>query len=86
MKFEALIKHRVSILTKNRREFEGILYSFDAHRNLILVDTLELTTNEPRGLGMIILRGENILTVTEVSGAKSGMEIPSYFKDSTQNK
>ncbi|KAL7536133.1 hypothetical protein ACHAXR_006935, partial [Thalassiosira sp. AJA248-18] len=81
------IEHRLRIQLIDNRTIIGTFLAFDKHLNLVLVDTEEYRTlnknraaileerQEKRSLGLIILRGENV-----VSMAVEGPPPPSVNK------
>ena len=71
------IEHRLRISLNDNRTIVGTFLAFDKHLNLVLVDTEEFRTTlnkkdraaileervEKRSLGLIILRGENVVSM-----------------------
>ena len=52
---------------KGGREIRGILKSFDQHLNLVLDEAEEMRRdNKVRKLGLIIIRGDNVVLVSPV--------------------
>ncbi|GMI41247.1 hypothetical protein TrCOL_g13432 [Triparma columacea] len=84
-KLLTLIDCRLNVTLNDRRNLIGTFLAFDKHLNLVLSDTEEvrsITTPSPpglpstkvekklrRSLGLVILRGENVVCVT-VEGPK----------------
>lgn len=67
-KLDRLINCKVNILTRNKSSFIGTLLSFDNHMNLVLNDCEEFKTTKSRKevkrfLGLIVIRGENVISV-----------------------
>lgn len=63
---EKCIDKRVSLLIKDGRVLEGKLMGFDEYMNMVLDDTMETaaTKDEGRRLGNVILRGNNIVSIS----------------------
>jgi len=72
------IEHRLRVTLTDNRTIIGTFLAFDKHLNLVLVDTEEYRTlrsksssgsavieerQEKRSLGLIILRGENVVSI-----------------------
>ncbi len=49
---------------RNNKTIKGNLLDFDVHMNLTLDDAEDVTDEEPEKLGKILLRGDNILSVS----------------------
>ena len=54
----------VLVRLKGGREVRGILKSFDQHLNLVLDNAEEMKENRSRKLGLIIVRGDNVVLVS----------------------
>ena len=51
-------------LTENNKvRFEGIVIGFDEFMNLVLDDAFEVTASKRKGIGRILLKGENIVLI-----------------------
>ena len=62
---EERIGKPVLIKLKNGRSFRGILHGFDQHVNLVLKDAEDVTEpNDVKKLGMIVLRGDNVVVIS----------------------
>ena len=67
-----LINFRIKIITIDNRTYLGTLLSFDKHMNLVLSDTEESRITKKsykRNLGLIILRGDQVVSFTIESNA-----------------
>ncbi len=54
----------VLLRMKNSKTIQGILKNFDIHMNLSLEDTEDITDEKPEKLGSVLIRGDNILSVS----------------------
>ncbi len=54
----------VLLRLRNDTTIKGNLIDFDVHMNLTLDDAEDVTDEEPEKLGKILLRGDNILSVS----------------------
>ena len=54
----------VLIKLRNNKTIQGILKDFDIHMNLTLEDAEDITNEKPEKLGTILIRGDNILTIS----------------------
>ena len=57
----------VLVKLRGNREIRGILRSFDQHLNLVLDDAEEVKSDKTRKLGVIIVRGDNVILVSPVT-------------------
>jgi len=57
----------VLVKLKGGREVRGVLRSFDQHLNLVLDDAEELRESKTRKLGLIIVRGDNVVLISPVT-------------------
>ncbi|MCL2143503.1 MAG: LSM domain-containing protein [Methanomassiliicoccaceae archaeon] len=61
---EKSIDKRISLLLKDSRVLEGVLKGYDDYMNMVLEDTEERTPEQERRLGTVILRGNNVVSIT----------------------
>ena len=54
----------VLLRLRNNKTIHGILKDFDMHMNLTLDNVEDITNETPIHLGTILLRGDNILSVS----------------------
>ena len=54
----------VLLRLRNTTSIQGILKDFDIHMNLTLEDAEDITESNPKKLGKILLRGDNILLIS----------------------
>ena len=54
----------VLLRLRNNKTIKGNLIDFDVHMNLTLDDAEDVSDEEPEKLGKILLRGDNILSVS----------------------
>jgi len=58
-------KEKVVLLRmRNSKTIQGILKDFDIHMNLTLDDAEDISDEKPEKLGTILIRGDNILSVS----------------------
>lgn len=85
-KFLDWINYRVRVILTDSRHMVGTLLAFDKHVNLVLADTEEFTRIKSkkdkgvdrevkRALGLIILRGENIISFSAESPPSKNNEL-----------
>ncbi|MDP8011996.1 MAG: LSM domain-containing protein [Thermoplasmata archaeon] len=60
---EEFMNKRISMLMKDSRILEGVLIGYDEYMNLIINDTEERMNDTVRKLGVVIVRGNNILRI-----------------------
>jgi len=54
----------ILIRFRNTKTIQGILKDFDIHMNLSLEDAEDISDEKPEKLGKILIRGDNILSVS----------------------
>jgi small nuclear ribonucleoprotein len=54
----------VTLKLRNTKTIQGILKEFDIHMNLTLEDAEDVSAEKPEKLGKILIRGDNILTIS----------------------
>lgn len=54
----------VLVKLKGGKLIKGTLKSYDQHLNLILADAEEFDEKEPRSLGTILVRGDNVVLIS----------------------
>jgi len=60
---EKSMNKKVSLLLKDNRILEGKLVGYDDYMNMVLEDTEETKEEQIRRLGMVVLRGNNVVTI-----------------------
>ncbi len=55
---------RVTLLLKDSRMLQGKLVGYDDYMNMVLEDAEETVNEEVRRVGTIVLRGNNVVTIT----------------------
>ena len=60
------INKKIMLVLKDGRHIEGKLSGFDNYMNMVLEDTEENYQEQKRKLGTIILRGNNVVSITPV--------------------
>jgi len=58
--------HRIALLLKDGRTLEGKLVGYDDYMNMVLEETEERTSEQTRRLGVVILRGNNVVRISPV--------------------
>lgn len=61
---EKSINKKVSLLLKDNRVLEGTLIGYDDYLNMVLEDTQETNADQVKRLGTVILRGNNVVSIT----------------------
>lgn len=62
--FEQSLNQLVLVKLRGERAVRGKLFSFDEHMNLVLENAEEISNNEKKKLGTIIVRGDNVVLVS----------------------
>lgn len=63
---EKSMDHRITLLLKDNRVLEGKLAGYDDYMNMVLEDTEERTSEQTRRLGTVVLRGNNVVSISPV--------------------
>ena len=63
---ERSLNKRVSLLLKDGRSLVGKLSGYDEYMNMVLEDTEETVNDQVRRIGIVILRGNNVVTIVPV--------------------
>lgn len=63
---EKTLNKRISLLLKDNRLLEGKLIGFDDYMNMVLEDTEETASDKKRRLGLVILRGNNVVSISPI--------------------
>lgn len=61
---EKALNQKLSLLLKDGRILEGKLVGFDDYMNMVLENTEEQKEETKRRLGTVILRGNNIISIS----------------------
>ena len=61
---EKSVNQKLHLLLKDGRTIEGKLLGFDEYMNLVLDEVEESKDDNKRRLGKIILRGNNVVSIT----------------------
>jgi small nuclear ribonucleoprotein len=61
---ENSMNKKITLLLKDSRILEGKLVGFDDYMNMVLDDTEETFNEEVRRLGTIIIRGNNVVSIS----------------------
>ncbi|MDQ1371916.1 MAG: small nuclear ribonucleoprotein [Candidatus Thermoplasmatota archaeon] len=61
---EKSMNKKVSLLLKDSRVLEGTLTGFDDYLNMVIDDTEETNNDQVKRLGTVILRGNNVVSIT----------------------
>jgi len=63
---EKTLNKRISLLLKDNRFLEGKLVGFDEYMNMVLEDTEETAFDKKRRLGLVVLRGNNVVSISPI--------------------
>jgi len=61
---EKALNQKLSLLLKDGRIVEGKLSGYDEYMNMVLIDVEETNEEKKRRLGTIILRGNNVVSIS----------------------
>jgi len=61
---EKAMNQKLSLLLKDGRNIEGKLSGYDEYMNMVLVDVEEKVEENKRRVGTIILRGNNVVSIS----------------------
>lgn len=61
---EKSLQKTIMLVLKDGRVVEGRLKGFDTYMNMVLDDTEENFEDKKRKLGVVILRGNNVVSIT----------------------
>jgi small nuclear ribonucleoprotein len=64
---EKSMNKKVLLLLKDSRLLEGTLVGFDDYLNMVLEDTEETNGDQVKRLGVVILRGNNVVSISPQS-------------------
>lgn len=56
----------ILVKLRGNKLLRGVLRSFDQHLNIVLEEAEEILENESRRLGVVVIRGENIIFMSPV--------------------
>ena len=62
---QSLMQKPVSLLLKDNTVLEGVLESYDDYMNIVITNTEEITDTNKRKLGTVILRGSNVVRISQ---------------------
>jgi len=61
---ENALNRDILLVLKDNRVLEGRLVGYDEYMNLVLEDTEETKEEQVRRLGTVVLRGNNVVTIS----------------------
>ncbi|MFN3267976.1 MAG: LSM domain-containing protein [Zestosphaera sp.] len=56
----------ILVKLRGNKVLRGVLRSFDQHLNIVLEDAEEILESESRKLGVVVIRGENIIFMSPI--------------------
>jgi small nuclear ribonucleoprotein len=62
---QTMIQKPISLLLKDNSVLEGVLESYDDYMNIVISNTEEITETNRRKLGTVILRGSNVVRISQ---------------------
>jgi small nuclear ribonucleoprotein len=62
---QSLMQKPISLLLKDNTVLEGVLESYDDYMNIVISNTEEITETNKRKLGTVILRGSNVVRISQ---------------------
>ena len=67
-KVNSLVDTKISVEIKDEGcKFEGTLVAMDEYLNLHMEDAVEITADSRRNLGTVVIRGNNILSISPLN-------------------
>jgi len=57
---------KVLVKLKGGRKVRGVLKSFDAHLNLIIVNAEEIEESTAKKMGTLVVRGDNVVMISPI--------------------
>lgn len=64
---EKYLNKEIIVELKDQRTLKGILMGFDEHMNLVLEQAEEKGKDKSRRLGTVLLRGNNVISISTVT-------------------
>ena len=61
---EKSLNKKITLLLKDNRMLEGKLTGYDEYMNMVIEETEERTADQTRRLGVVILRGNNVVSIS----------------------
>lgn len=61
---ENALNREILLVLKDNRTLEGKLVGYDEYMNLVMEDTEETKDEQVRRLGTVVLRGNNVVTIS----------------------
>ncbi|MCL5437949.1 MAG: LSM domain-containing protein [Candidatus Thermoplasmatota archaeon] len=66
---EENLNHKVSLLLKDNRVFEGSLAGYDEYMNMVLNDAEEIGEETRKKLGLVVIRGSNVVRIVQLDSS-----------------